>query len=324
MKPNAKQKKRRPPWLKFVLHAAVLLGLIWAGMKYVDGGEFKRALHEFRWINAPLILALGAGSLFLKGWRFSWLLREVAQVNRWVVMRGYIAAQAATLLPGGIAARAAILDQAGVPAGKSGAAIAQSSLSDQAVLLICALASGLWFESARRPAQVLLGVLIVISLLLGIEAARSWLIDAGRWVARRLKVENLWEEFLTSLREMMDFRTWLSSLGNAALALALLVLALHFSIEGIGAHVTPATEILACALPSLLGRISAMPGGFGVTEAGMVGVLDAAPGIVRADAAAAVLIFRLGTILFNALIGAIVYFLAWDGESEKKAMLQPE
>ena len=123
---------------------------------------------------------------------------------------------------------------------------------------------------------------------------------------------------------MWDLRTWLTSMANAALSLALLVGALHFAVKCVGAHVTPATEMLACALPSLLGRISAMPGGIGVTEAGMVGVLDAAPGMPRSEAAAAVLIFRIGTIVFNALLGALCYFFAWDGDKEKKALLQPE
>src|SRR5215208_3412944 len=83
--------------------------------------------------------------------------------------------------------------------------------------------------------------------------------------------------------------------------------------RGAGARVPYATLLLAFTLPTMLGRISAMPGGVGVTEAGMVGILDAAPGVTVSQAAAAAVIFRVGTVLFAALLGAVVYFFGWRG-----------
>ncbi len=110
----------------------------------------------------------------------------------------------------------------------------------------------------------------------------------------------------------------LGAVANAAIAVALMVVALDLTLRGLGAKVGYATELLAFTLPSLLGRISAMPGGVGVTEAGMVGVLDAAPGVPLNQAAAAVVLFRIGTILFAAVVGGIVYFFGWRGAAEAK------
>src|SRR4028119_820217 len=142
--------------LQYGLHIAVFLGLVVAGMKYINGSEFWNAIHSFNWSYAPLILGLTVGYLLVKAWRFIFLLHELSNANRWVVLRAYLAGQACTLLPGGVAARAGLLGQAGVPVADGAASVAMSSLSDQALLIICSLLSALWFEAARKPVLMLL------------------------------------------------------------------------------------------------------------------------------------------------------------------------
>ena len=305
-------------YFSYVLHAAVLVGLAVAGMKYVNGEAFVSALERFNWVYAPFLLLLTMSYLLVKAGRFAYQLRLVTKTSRSVVMRGYIAAQAATLLPGGIAARAAILEQAGVPIEDSAAAIALSSFSDQFVLILCSLLSALWFDAARKPVLILLTILTLLSLLLGIEATRTWLLGVVEKILRRFHLLGYWRGFLDSLKEMSSPGVLLGAVANAALAAALMVVALDLTLRGLGVQVPYATELLAFTLPSLLGRISAMPGGVGVTEAGMVGVLDAERGVTLDQAAAAVMLFRLSTVLFGAVLGAAVYFFGWRGRAEAK------
>lgn len=312
----------RKEYLKYFFHIAVLAGLALAATKYINGKDTLTALYRFNWFYAPLVLALTTIYLGVKGWRFVLLLREVQTASANVIMRGYVAAQAATLLPGGIAARAGILEQAGVPLEKSAAATAHSSLSDQMILISCALFSALWFDAARKPALFLLTGLAFISLLLGFQATRSWLIGIIEWILHQVNLLSYWRKFLETMKEMASPIGLLSGLTNAALATALMVEALHLCAKGAGADIPYPTLLLAFTLPSLLGRISAMPGGVGVTEAGMIGVLDAHPGISREQAAAAVIVFRIGTVLFAALCGALCYFLGWKGNQENA--LKPE
>lgn len=302
--------------LKYVFHVAVLGGLIFVGTKYLNGDDMWRALRRFNWKYAPFILLLTIAYLLVKGWRFAALLREVQSVSRRVVLRGYMAAQAATLLPGGVAARAGILEQSGIPIESSAAAVAHSSLSDQIVLLLCAAVAAFWFDQARKPVLVLIGVLFLISMLLGLQATRIWLIGVIERILHKVHLLARWQKFVESMREMTTPKALISGLINATIACALMVEALHLCTKGVGAAVSYPTLLLAFALPSLMGRISALPGGVGVTEAGMIGVLNAAPNVTREQAAAAVVVFRLGTLLFGALIGALVYFFAWNGEKE--------
>lgn len=303
---------KKLPLLKYGLHLLVIAGLIVAGVKYVNGDEFWKAIHRFNWWLAPLILALTVAYLVLKGWRFVTLIRLFSDVPRPLILRAYIAGQAPALLPGGVAARAAFLEQVGIPMQKSGAAVAMSSMSDQVVLLCGAMLSALWFESARKPVLILLAALIVLSVLLGVEASRHWLMGLVEKILGKLRLEKYWDGFCSSLKDMSSWPMLLGSVLNAVLAFSLMVAALYLALKGVNGSVSPLTLLLAFSLPALLGRISALPGGVGVTEAGMIGILDAAPGITLDQAAAAVTIFRIGTTLFGAVFGAFFYFFGWN------------
>jgi len=303
--------------LKYGLHLAVILGVVWAAVKTVDGEQFRKAWDEFDWVYAPFIALLGVLSMVIKSWRFASLLREATDVPRSVAMKAYIAGQAATLLPGGITARAGLLEQVGVPVEKSGPAITLSSITDQLGFLLCGIVSALFFEPARKPVYILLGVLVVISLVLGVEASRTWLVRLIEKILGHFKLADKWRGFVDSMKETFSWRVLGIGLANTLVAFAVLVFALHLCMEGVDKRVAPLTLLLAFAVPTMLGRIAALPGGVGVTEVGMVGVLDQAPGVTLAEATAAVLVFRLGTVLFSALVGAIIYFVSWRKVAHK-------
>lgn len=298
-------------WLKYALHFLVLAGLVYAAVKYIPGAQFRRAVHRFDWHFAPLILLLSGAYMLVKGWRFVGQMREVTNVRRDLLLRAYVAGQACTLLPGGVAARAGLLSQVGIPPEESAASIALASLSDQVVLILCSLISALWFTAARTPALIILSLLTLISVLLGLEATRTWLLGLIEWLMGKVRLLDRWQGFVSALKQMASPPVLTAAVANAAFAFALMVVALWLATWGVDAQVGLPTLLLAFTLPTMLGRISAMPGGVGVTEAGMIGILNAAPGVTLEQAAAAAILFRAGTTLFAALLGGLVYFLVW-------------
>jgi uncharacterized protein (TIRG00374 family) len=298
-------------FLKYGLHVMVLGGLIVAAVKYVDGESFMQAVRQFDWRYVPIICALGLASVLIKGWRFGTMVRKVAEVDRPTLLKAYVAGQSATLVPGGIAARAGLLDQVGVPASKTGAAITLSSMSDQFLFLLLTLVCAAWFEEARRPVLILIGILTVLAVLLGIQAVRVWLFRLVKAILGRFKLDVAFSRFIIATKETATPKILLYGIANTAMAFACLILALHLCLMGVGASVPLMTLLLAFSLPTMLGRISALPGGVGVTEFGMTGILNAAPGVSMGEAAAAVTIFRLATVLFTAIAGGLVYFTLW-------------
>lgn len=303
-------------WLKYTLHAGVLIGIGFAAAKYISGDELITALRQFNWLYALPIMALSTGYLLSKAWRFHLLLKPLTPLAWSVTTRAYIAGQTMTLLPGGIAARAGLLKQAGVPVGTSSAPIALSSLLDQVVFLLCTLLAALWFDQARKPLVIVMGVLIVISVLLGIQAVRRWLLGVIEWLLGKAKLLEQWRAFIMSIRDLFKPKLILYGMLLTLFAFVLNVEALNLALNGVGADAHYATLFLAFVLPTMLGRISALPAGVGVTEAGMVSILSTVPEVSFAQAVAAVAIFRLGTVLFTALLGAFVYFFGWRGPKE--------
>lgn len=294
---------------KYGFYALVLVSLGVAAREYLSGEAVIAALGAFNWAYAPLILGLTVVYLLLKGARFVVFLSPLVDYGRWAVLRAYLAGQVATLLPAGGAARAVVLKQVGVSLPKGGAAVLFASLTDQAILIIGMLLAAIWFEEARLPALIALAVLAALALLLWVEPIRSRLLEAAAWLMEKVHLGDKWRSFQVAFDEGITLGVALRGLAFTAAAFALMPLALWAALRGVGLAVPPDTLLLAYVLPTLLGRLSSLPGGVGVTEASMVALLSAAQGVDANLAAAAVAVFRIGTVFFAAVFGGFVYLV---------------
>jgi uncharacterized protein (TIRG00374 family) len=270
------------------------------------------------------MLLLSVGYIALKAYRFVPLMRPVTNLPAGTLFRGYLAGTAATLLPGGVAARAGLMSQAGVPVAASSAPVAFSSILDQVVFVGGALIAALWYPPARQPAAIILGVLLVGIMVFAIPFTRRWLARAADWVAQRVNALDEWRKFLQSMREVGEPRIMLVALALTVLGAVLHIFILDLAMRGVGAVVSIPVLFLAYVLPTMLGRLSGVPGGVGVTEAGMVGFLASTTLMDPDQALAAVAVYRIATVFFQALLGALVYFFFWRGEKERAALSKEE
>jgi uncharacterized protein (TIRG00374 family) len=300
----------------------ILIGLVLAAAKYLNGAEVLAALRSFTYQYAPFMLLFSAGYLVIKSFRFVVLARPISRVPAAVptltLVKAYLAGASAILIPGGVAVRAGLMGQAGLPVEKSSAPVAYSSILDQAVLISGALLAALWFEGARLPALILLGILSVVGLVLLIPFTRGWVLRLAERIAGKFGFAEKWRTFLQAMKEVSNLRTLLIAFGMTAAALPLQIVVLDLSLRGVGQTASYPALFLAYLLPAILGRNSALPGGVGLTEAGMVGFLASAARLDPDTAAAAVAVFRIATVLFQSLLGALVYFFWWRGEGEKQ------
>ena len=303
-------------YLKYGLHAAVLIGLGIAGFKYLSGEGIWSAIRSFDYVYMPFILLIATLYFVLKAWRFHILLTPFADVKRGTVMRAYAAGQAATLVPGGIAARVGLLKQAEVPVEDSSVPVAFSSIADQTVFIAGALLAAIFFEPARMPAYIILGVLVVVGLLLFIPAVRGGLMSAAEWVTGKFGYKEQLHDFLENVTDLLNPSTILWTLGLTVASVVLEIVALDLTVRGVGESISYATLALAYVLPTMLGRLSGLPAGLGVTEAGMLGFLTSFSPLGIGAATAATVIFRIATAFFRALLGAVVYVVAWQGDEE--------
>jgi uncharacterized protein (TIRG00374 family) len=306
--------ENKSAYLKYGLHLAIFAGLIWAIVKYVNGQEVLKTLREFNLIYLPWMLLLALLYFLLKALRFVLLMSPFTDsVPNSIVFKGYISGQPATLLPGGVAARAGLMKQAGVPLAQSSVPVAFDSLWDQAFFFLGGLVAAWWFPGARLPVLVITGVLAVIAALLLLKPTRMKLARLADRVAKHFDQEESWHRFLDSIPQMFSRKILLGCIGITAVAFAFQIITLYLTLRGLDLSVPAPTLFLAFVLPTMLGRLVPVPGGIGVTEASMVGFLTQASDLNTDTAVAAVAVFRVVTIVIPALVGAIVYYTLWHG-----------
>ena len=308
----------RDHW-RWALNGVVLGGLVVAGAKYLRGGQFWGAIAHFQAIHALPILLLTLLYLTIRGVRLGVPLHYLSGLNRVTAGVASVSGEGAALMPGGVMTYLAMLREVGVKVGQSGASVAWISVLDQGLFVSLSLVAALWLPAARQGAFAVLTLLVIVAILLSIPVTRLWLLVIWETVLLKIGALVSWRDGLDAMRELMTLRVVgagvLLTLG-AALTLAG---ALKFAVLGLNADITFASALLAYTLSSMLGRLTPLPGGVGVTEAALVGVLHKIGGLDLEQAAAATAIFRVGTTLFGAVVGTAVYALWWQRRVAQEA-----
>ncbi len=316
---------KKPHYLKYVLHVAVVVGLVVAAVKYVDGDDISRVAQTFSFVFIGAMGLLVVTYFLLKALRFTFV---IAPFNRHlpakVILKAYVSGQAATLVPGGIAARAGLLHQVGMPVAESSVPIAMHSFWDFTMFLLGGTIAALWFEAVRLPVFILWGVVGVITLLMLFPRPRAWLAKQGEFAAARFKITPHWQRFWAAIPHVFTAKLILICLALTFLAFTMEIMVLNLSLQGFGVALSYPHLILTFIFPTLVGKLVPVMDGVGVTEVGMVGFLT---GIGQVDGEVAVLavaVFRIITIVFPVVLGALVYFFSWRGEVETAAANRPK
>jgi uncharacterized protein (TIRG00374 family) len=315
---------KKGKFLKHIFSLIMVAGLAVAAYKYLDIHLMVKAWKKFSWSSLVVLLALPLGYMIAKSWRFLLLMRAAdPEVEAGPVVRGFVASQALSLLPVGFAARSAMLTQAGIPAERSVGPVLANSFTDQFVLLVSGLFLAVWYPKLRMASLVLTAILAVSGLALRYEPSRAKILGMLEWLAVKVKQEEKLEEFLVACGAMASLSLMARTLTLSVLAnlasygiLCVVVRSLGFEAEywPLGA---------AFVIPNLLGRMSPLPAGAGVTEAGMVGFMAETTAMNASQAAAAVALMRLFDVVVPALYGGIVYLFAWRGEKEDAGAAPP-
>lgn len=242
---------------------------------------------------------------------------------------------AANTIPGGGAVGVGLtyvmLGRWGHPGGQIGAAVALTGVWNNLVkLLLPAVALvGALFSGRAMPdlldATLIGAVALLIVMLAAVAVARSSLRHSLLGPVERLVawIRRLFgrEEIAADRSPITDFFTAVgAALGTRWRHMLASTLAAHLSLflvllaclraAGVAPGVVPWPEVLAAfAVIRLVSAIPVTPGGLGVAELGLVGLIStgmASPGVEQV--AAAVLLFRFFTYLLPTIIGGVVAY----------------
>jgi len=187
---------------------------------------------------------------------------------------------------------------------------------DLFAIAILGLAAGFWsFRSGFLPAVQFvlgLGVVIVVVLVVGLFTLRNFgrrVIARLPWRAWLLELYDRFEEgvFALPVRSVPRLAgitavVWMTE----AMRLFLVIAALGFS----GLHLGLSGTMFVALAASLLTAVPLTPGGLGIVEAGIVGILTAIYGVSLTEATAIALLDRAISVLSVIVFGGIVYVIS--------------
>ena len=163
-------------------------------------------------------------------------------------------------------------------------------------------------------ALVLTGLLglVVISQ---IRPAAIWILDQGERIKPLRKVVGGLREFYEGSFSL--FRPGATVLAVGLGAVSWLGEGIGFYLLLLGLGLPPGWDLFSLAVftlsfSTIVGAVSALPGGLGVAEASIAGMLTLLGGIAAATASAATLLIRLATLWFGVGLGLAVWLFSKD------------
>jgi uncharacterized protein (TIRG00374 family) len=285
--------------LPFIVSVVLIIILI----NYAPWGEIGKILANLQAKTIILLILLSLVYYLLKIVRFWYLLRAMGIYKPLtLVAMSYISAQPVSLLPAGEAYRShALKKYADVPIADSiGQFTLQGILEGGAmgiIMVIAALTLG-----KLRIVAILVLAFIIFS---GYAIKQGYLVPVGKSLNKlpfvNIATHNI-ESFSKQNRAVLTWR-WLPSLFGISLIIELTGATIAYaSVAGIGGHVNVFQAALLYIIPVIVGFISFLPGGFGLSEQSAIGVLYLS-NITLARAVAATLIMRITIVALGVIYG---------------------
>lgn len=290
--------------------AAVMSGAVYAVLVVVgDGPAVAEALAGFEPIVFVWMLALGLAGFVLRALRWGQLMRVLGfPVSAKDALYLHIAGQTMSVTPGRVGevlkpwlAR----EVAGMPMSRGIPLVFAERVAD--LIAVCLLALGGLSALGGTTGVLVAGVAVVTA---GTALAGSpWFHSLALRVVRRQqwarKHEGSAQAIADTLGRALRWRT---------LAWSVLVSVVAWGLEGIGFSLClhalgfdalgVLAEVSVYGVATIAGAFSFLPGGIGLTEASMAGILMAA-GMGASAASAATLVTRVATLWWSVGVGWI-------------------
>ena len=271
------------------LAAIVVLGL---GL-YADFGRLGDELASFRWELFPLALALTALNYLLRFWRWQrYLARLEIEVPTGRSFAIFVAGLSGTITPAklGEVLKCALLKRSfGVPVRRSVPIVLAERVTDASGVVVLAVAAG---AGANRWPLLVLALAGVVAIVL---VVRSPLLERFSRLG----------EAPEAARALLETRLLLGMTALSAVSWFFECLAAYVCVRGLRLDLSLVDTVVVFSLGSLAGALSFLPGGLGVAEGSMTGLIQVLGDVPKAAAVAATVLIRLATLWFAVALGLV-------------------
>ncbi len=300
-----------------VVLATVLGVVVFAGLSlYGDVQALLENLSAFDLRMLGWAVVLASGNYAVRFVRWQYYLRRIgvavpAGESALVFLSGFVMSVTPGKL-GEVFKSLLLYESRGASIARTAPVVVAERLTDLMALVVLTALGALSFE--QGVPITIGGVLVVGLVLLGL----AWrpLGELGLALAGRLPVVR---RIVPKLREAYESLRTMIRPGALAVATLLGVVAWGLEVVSLGVIVAgfPGASLgweettFAYSASTIAGALAMMPGGLGVTEAGMTGLLEAlgGPSLTAAVATATTMLVRLATLWWAVLVGFVALFL---------------
>jgi len=301
--------------LSIAIGALVYLGFgAFAG--FAELGERLGAFHPLRFLAAMALASVNYALRFVK-WEV--FLRQLGvRIALSHSLGIYLAGFALTVTPGkvGEVLKSYLLKRSeGVAIARTAPIVLAERVTDLVACLLLVVAGVFAFGSSPRVLTVITaGALLLTAIVLPVAwpALGRFLIDLLARLPGVRRFGPKLVELHDATQEVLAPRPFLIALALSLVAWAAECACFHVVVHGftpVGPEPIVASLLLCTfiyAFTSVAGALSFLPGGLGVQEGAMVGLLIAAGGAIdRATASAATIVTRLATLWYAVVLGVI-------------------
>lgn len=296
-------------WIASIL---VIAAVVVALVEYVDSDLIIAMLHNAQWYWVIWAVVLVAFLILLEAVEFAVMIDKMADISLGETILLYFASQAPTVVPGGIFFKGVMLQrEVGTPMSATTPVVLLQSFADYIMLVVAAVAGALYFHSEKGWALGIAIGSVVILILLFNRRVRDFIIGWISGIAESRGMEDKLGNFLDAAYSLLTGRMVSILLVVGIVLFALSIAVLWLVARAFGVSGSFFEMALVFALPTLLGRISALPLGIGVMDVTMVGTLKLLPHIDLNTAIVVVGVYRLVRYLLPVLAGGALYFAVW-------------
>jgi uncharacterized protein (TIRG00374 family) len=297
---------------------------------YANISQLKIALLLFSYQSLPVVLSFVLLNYLLRFLRWEYYLHVLKiEIPRRESLGIFISSLSMAVTPGkmGELVKSYFLKTLhGIPMSKTMPIVFAERVTDFIALLVIAFA-GAYTIGYEKKAIIILAILFALGI--AVIASRSAstkiirFVEKFPFVAKRIAlIENAYESSRTMLigkrlftSTILGFIGWFSECTG-----------FFFVLSGLNIHLRLLSSDFIYAFSTVIGAISFLPGGLGVTETSLAGLLILAK-IKKGEAIAAVFISRAATLWFAVLIGTLMlsymqkrYRVVLNGNVENSSM----
>ncbi len=283
-----------------------------------DLRQVATQVYEFQWKFYPLVILLTLFNYLLRFFKWHFYLGLVG-VEKFPLLRSaqlFLAGFPLAVTPGkvGEALKAVWLQkETGLPTSRGISVVLAERISDGLGVLILSTLGVIAYPQYWPVFAFVLGGLIILILVIQIRPAALWLLDLGTKLP-------LIKRFSEGLKEFYEGSY--SLYRPKAILVAVSIGTISWLGEGIGMYlilvglgVTPgwgtlSVAVFVLAFSTVIGAVTALPGGLGAAEASIAGMLTLLLALSRDTAAAATILIRFATLWFAVFLGLIVWLFS--------------